>query len=619
MFNIDDYRGRVRKQERYTRRINQLLDRDIYTSSIETAVDGAILNIKEKNTRSFVIYGEPQSGKTEMMIALTARLLDEGLKTIVVLLNDNVQLLNQNLDRFRRSGLDPAPKNFAEILDPAIQLLGNEWVIFCKKNSRDLRKLLDKLGSPASLAVIDDEADFATPNAKVNKGERTKINQLVGELLGKTGIYIGVTATPARLDLNNTFENDNERWVDFPPHPDYTGQEVFFPLSAEHLNDPPFILNLLPDSGDDPRFLREALFRFFVNVAHLNTEVNDHEKNFSILIHTSGKKADHTEDYKNIVKTLNALKSESDRNFEKYVKEIWEIAKNRYPGREKVITDYVVANRSRHTIIVMNSDIDKKVVDFNSATSPSTLFTIAIGGNIVSRGVTFDNLLSMFFTRDVKHKIQQDTYIQRARMFGVRGQYVRYFELSIPGQLYFDWHKCFIFHKLSLESIRSGNGSPVWLEDNRIASVSSSSIDKTTVSMDKGEMSFELFDYELAIEEIINNEIGSFDKLFELKEKIGNSKLPGYLIQYIRSMSPRMDESLAIHPSRSIAGYHDADQKKIERAKGFIGRSDLELEKFPHAVHHIKVLFNEENKARVFYKYVGSIRFLKNLKQFSHD
>lgn len=397
MFNIEDYRGQERKHARYARRISHLQDQSIYTNSIETAVDGAIQNVQRKNTRSFVIYGEPQSGKTEMMIALTARLLDEGIKTVVVLLNDNVQLLNQNLDRFRRSGLDPAPKNFAEILDPAIQLDGNEWVIFCKKNSRDLKKLLDKLGAPDSLAVIDDEADFATPNAKVNKGEKTRINELVGQLLGAKGIYIGVTATPARLDLNNTFENDNERWIDFPAHPHYTGQQVFFPLSAEQLDSPQFNLNLLPDTGDDPKYLREALFRFFVNVAHLNTEVNDREKNYSILVHTSGKKADHTEDYKNIVKTLNALKLESSKNFEKYVKEIWEISRARYPGREQQLTNYVIDNRNRHTIVVMNSDIDKKMVDFNSATSPSTLFTIAIGGNIVSRGVTFDNLLSIVF------------------------------------------------------------------------------------------------------------------------------------------------------------------------------------------------------------------------------
>ena len=76
----------------------------------------------------------------------------------------------------------------------------------------------------------------------------------------------------------------------------------------------------------------------------------------------------------------------------------------------------------------MNSDKEVNAADNRTATDPTAPFTITIGGNIVSRGVTFNNLLSMFFTRDVKHKLQQDTYIQRARMFGSRGTYLKYFD-----------------------------------------------------------------------------------------------------------------------------------------------------------------------------------------------
>ena len=43
----------------------------------QLVVDSAVANI-EDDQKSFVIYGEPQSGKTEMMIALTAKLLDLG-------------------------------------------------------------------------------------------------------------------------------------------------------------------------------------------------------------------------------------------------------------------------------------------------------------------------------------------------------------------------------------------------------------------------------------------------------------------------------------------------------------------------------------------------------------
>ncbi|NCA17820.1 MAG: DNA helicase, partial [Betaproteobacteria bacterium] len=67
--------------------------------AIEAAIKGAIENIGS-GERSFVIYGEPQSGKTEMMICLTARLLDDGFKWVVLLLNDSVDLLDQNLTRF---------------------------------------------------------------------------------------------------------------------------------------------------------------------------------------------------------------------------------------------------------------------------------------------------------------------------------------------------------------------------------------------------------------------------------------------------------------------------------------------------------------------------------------
>ena len=618
MFDINKFKNRPNPHVRYLRQLERINSKGQYTKSIEIAVDNAAKNITQEEVRSFVIYGEPQSGKTEMMIALTARLLDENFKIIIVLLNDSVQLLNQNLERFRRSGIDPAPKNFNEVLDPAITIANREWIIFCKKNSKDLQRLITKLEKHKNKVIIDDEADYATPNAKVNKKEKTKINELIEELIGSDGLYIGVTATPARLDLNNTFDNQNEKWIDFPTHPLYKGQETFFPTSVNDLQQfNEFLLETLPDQGDDPKYLREAMFRFLVNVAHLNTKINvDGEKNYSILIHTSGMKADHTKDYEEVVKLFSVLSNENDKKYTAYYERIWAIAKERYPGEEDEIAEYIFENRNRHTIVVMNSQPDKNIVDYNSATNPATLFTVAIGGNIVSRGVTFDRLLSMFFTRDVKHKIQQDTYIQRARMFGTRGNYLRYFELSIPETLYLDWHKCFVFHRLSLAAIRAGKGSPVWLEDKRIAAVAGSSIDNSTVSLDSGEMSFEIFDYKPYIEDIISGPETSFERLEKLASLLGEDKVPGYLIEYMKHFSPTGPDSLALHPSGTIAGYKDADQDRIERSRSFIGNRELEEAKYPNAIHHIKILFNAKGKARLFYKFNGNIKFIKNLKKF---
>lgn len=614
MIDIKTLISQPSPRTRYDRQLQRLREKNFFTDNIEKAVTDSVKNISDKY-RSFVIYGEPQSGKTEMMIALTAKLLDEGFKVVVVLLNDSVQLLSQNLERFRRSGIDPAPKNYSELLDPSVTIGGSEWIIFCKKNSKDLSKLLQKAGRIENKVIIDDEADFASPNSKINKGEKTRINALIEQLLGEKGVYIGVTATPGRLDLNNTFRNENERWVDFPPHPLYKGQETFFPASlVNQMLD--YDLVPLPDEHDNPKYLREAMFRFLIKVAHLNLKVHTGiEKNYCILIHTSGKRADHTSDYQEIVKLFNILKDSSNVKCEKYYSAISTLAEEMYPGEAGDIISYIHENRNRYTIVVMNSDIDKSVVDYKSATDPSTLFTIAIGGNIVSRGVTFERLLSMFFTRDVKHKIQQDTYIQRARMFGSRGEYLCYMELHIPERLYLDWHKCFIFHQLSLAAVRTGNGSPVWLEDKRVRAISTSSIDKTTVAFDSGEMSFEIFDYSDDIENVINSSLDSKSKLAMLAQSLGEQRLPGYLLQYIEHFSPHGTNSLAIHATGTISKYYDANKERIERPRGFIGTGELEQGKYHQAIHHIKIFKNASNKARVFYKYVGDIRFIKNLKK----
>lgn len=618
MFDLEEIKKGTVINNRYEKRLAHLVTLGQEVERIKVVVDKAIDNIANSQ-RSFVIYGEPQSGKTEMMIALTAKLLDSNHKIILILLNDSVQLLDQNLERFQRSGLSPSPKRFTEVLPPDIKIGNDEWVIFSKKNSNDLQKLIYKFEGYTKKVIIDDEADFATPNSKINKNDKSKINELTERLIGDEGTYIGVTATPARLDLNKTHKNQNESWIDYPPHSNYTGQETFFTSNPDQLK---YSLNLLPDSGDDPKYLREALFSFMVNVGYLNTEINERELNYSMLVHTSGKKADHTDDYKEIVKDFEALRDSTNVNHLKYINAIWEIAQVRYPGQEDSITKYIYENRSRQNIVVMNSDKEKNAADNRTATDPTSPFTIVIGGNIVSRGVTFNNLLSMFFTRDVKHKIQQDTYIQRARMFGSRGNYLKYFELTIPKTLFMDWQRCFIFHKLSLESRRINKKSPIWLEGEKIAAVSSSSIDKTTVVIDKGEMSFELFSYNLEdLNNIMDRDIDSLVKIKGLSTLLGDNVLPGYLIKFIEAFQPKGSASVALHNPRDISGYTDKDSDeeftstdKIVRTRGFIGDGELEKGKYPDSIHHLFILYNNKGFARIFYKYKGDIRFLKSTK-----
>jgi hypothetical protein len=533
MSPIDPHLFDVEDELEYDRQIKRVKVKSGFTDSIEYSVKKASDAVKS-GVRSFVIYGEPQSGKTEMMICLTARLLDDGFTNIVVLVNDNVELQNQNLERFRKSGLSPAPKSLQEIKNSETLKNTFKTVIFCKKNAKDLKVLNERLRKIKRRVVIDDEADFATPNSKVNSADQSKINKLVDELLDtdETSIYIGVTATPARLDLNNLFENSKSDWVYFRPYPEYSGHKTFFPPSGQELID--FNLITLPDEGDKPEFLQKALIRFLVNVAHLNIFNLEKEQNYCMLVHTSGRKDDHAVDKEVVEKFFAEIEDKSNKNFVKRYEQIHQDASDRYQIDPNEIVKYVFKNRQRYAIRLVNSDADA-TDDIKGATNPETPFTVAIGGNIISRGVTFNNLLSMFFTRTVKHKIQQDTYIQRARMFGNRVGYLDHFELHIPESLYLDWHQAFALHGLSMASIETKQ--PVWLEDRRIRAVSSSSIDKSSLSIDRGEISFEIFEPSEALMLATQDSIPGYDHLRKIIELLPK----GYLSEHIyRSVMLRL-------------------------------------------------------------------------------
>jgi hypothetical protein len=274
------------------------------------------------------------------------------------------------------------------------------------------------------------------------------------------------------------------------------------------------------------------------------------------------------------------------------------------------LTRYILENISRNEIIILNSERDWKN-NSTGATDPKSLFTIIIGGNIVSRGVTLNNLLSMFFTRDVKHKIQQDTYIQRARMFGSRGDYLDFFELTIPQTLYVDWHRCFVFHRLALSAIKDGHGSLVWIGDTRIAPVASNSIDRSTVDLNRGEMSFGLFKYSTEVDELLKSGAPASSKMLGLEELLGEQAFPGYLRRFIERTSVAHPGAVFVHAPMDISGYSDPGVENVQRTKGFVGTN--QLAKAPvGTVHHLFVAHHGSNNARLLYKFAGNIQFIKN-------
>jgi hypothetical protein len=614
---------KLKKNNRYEVQLNRLRSQDFSTKSIEKTVNQSVENIKN-GARSFAVYGEPQSGKTEMMIALTAKLLDEGFQIIIHLVNDNVELKDQNLQRLSASKITPSPKDYTEVIPPQVNIGKKQWIIFCKKNSNNLRDLLEKIDNIKGKIIIDDEADYASPNSKINQGKQSTINELVDKLIDDGAIYIGVTATPDRLHLNNTFNNDPSNWVFFEPHTAYQGKDYFFPLDLKNASkDKEFQLNfylkLLEEDANPDEYIENAALRFIVNASFLNCKVyKDNEKGFTMLIHTAGQTFKHDEDLIIVQNLINILSDEENKQHDKYWTKIEQIAMNEYPDDVEDLLDYALDNIGRHTTVLMNSK--NKNTSYKAAIEPINPYTFAFGGNIISRGLTFNNLLSMFFTRKALH-IQADTYIQRARMFGARGSLANYFELHIPEELYDQWWKCFFLNRLSVQSIQNGYDVPIAIGSSvdKVRPVAPSSIDKMFVDTKKGEISWEIFDY---TNEIINIEnkltLSTLDRLKLLNTLLGSECLPKYILDIIQQKftSPDGDESIVLHSGTSIANYKSGtDQENISRPKQFMGAWDLERNKYPKAVHHFKILFNANNKARIFYKFDGKgFTYLSNLK-----
>ena len=118
----------------YKNRINALEKQYSDISHIKDAVNDT-LKVLESGVRSTVIYGEPQSGKTELMLALTCKLLDSGYETIFMVMNDNVSLETQNFERFAEcKQLNPAPLKAEEVInDPTCIIAGKKHIIFCER------------------------------------------------------------------------------------------------------------------------------------------------------------------------------------------------------------------------------------------------------------------------------------------------------------------------------------------------------------------------------------------------------------------------------------------------------------------------------------------------------
>ncbi len=359
---------------------------------------------------SAVLLGHVQSGKTGNLIGLVANCIDEKFKYFIVLTSDSVLLYEQTLGRFK-SSLENTEIYGEDDEDPFLaNSLKKPCVIILKKNQSILRKWLYRIKSinqsaEEPLILIDDEADAASLNTKVNQKSVSTINLLIRELIDRppSCLYLQTTATPfANLLLSEDSTTKPKFVTRFEPSGAYMGGNFFYgeeSKSFEIIDDSESQLVLNDDLTIRPQGLIKAT-AYFVSMVITAIKTNKPACNF--LIHPSHKISDHN---------LVASKVESIiRDFMRAAESENQLLLDLIPsiGIKNSLNEIKDALKAIR-ILVINSE--------NELPDLSTGFHVIVGGNCLGRGLTIPQLNVCYYTRNVKSP-QADTMLQHSRIFG---------------------------------------------------------------------------------------------------------------------------------------------------------------------------------------------------------
>ncbi|WP_083458149.1 Z1 domain-containing protein [Sandaracinus amylolyticus] len=477
-----------------------LLGRVVQTYEAEVApgevgADGSVCASPQPPTKpcTGLLYGRIQSGKTVAMIALVAAAIDNGFRVVVVLTSDNVTLVDQTTKRF--AALEgPIP---LDALNPSAwssdhkhigKHLAQAGVVFvCSKNKTRLDALitfLEKIGAPEFPALIlDDEADQATLDANLARnvrkqtkgevpGDPTAIYTAVVDGLRKTlrhHVFLQVTATPYALLLQSVGTELRPSFTRLlEPGDGYTGGEYFF--ESHHVDgpEPPLVfvdpnesVELAQGSSDAPDGLRRAIAYFLVAAgAQALTDPATARSGQNFLCHTSQLRQQHR-NLEELIRTyVDRVSDDIDAGSGDGLNKLhtaFDELKRTFPSVPSV--DSVITEIRRRLVtrkvIVVNSEADAE---------PGRGLNLIIGGNILGRGVTIDNLIVTYYLRQPKVG-QMDTMLQHARMYGYRSPLMHLTRVFLPPQLAVRFHEIHrIEQRLRRQLAAADLGKPIVIE-----------------------------------------------------------------------------------------------------------------------------------------------------------
>jgi hypothetical protein len=430
-----------------------------------------------------MLLGKIQSGKTRAFLGIIARCFDRGYGVAIILTKNNVSLTQQTLTRVKEDfkELIAAEEVLADDIMclPILEKyeLNKRLILIVKKEDDNLNRLLEVFEKKhpvlreKKVLIIDDEADYASVTAQKKDGVLGvgKISAQIDRLrdMVADSDFLQVTATPYSLYLqpegellvngSPLFKPKRPKFtVILPTHSQYVGGDFYFERSTDPSSPAYYfyrevpleerealkkedrrrlrIENVLAESRAE--VLRDATMTFIVGgvIRRLQAKAaGTRPEKYSFLFHTEQARESHAWQEKVATAIKMALIEEAKADTPRFngllhaayadLQRSLKLDGSFLPTVESVKAETVSALTGGELMITkVNSDkAVKELLADDGQLKLRTPLNMFIGGQILDRGITINNLIAFYYGRSPK-KFQQDTVLQHSRMYGARAK-----------------------------------------------------------------------------------------------------------------------------------------------------------------------------------------------------
>lgn len=434
--------------------LNNVVPNDVYGKDDSTFLENNINLIFNNDLKERVIcIGEVQSGKTSNIIKAIIKAFELDYDGVIFFAGTNNVLKTQSNQRVEET-----------LEGTGIQIIGSKekfrikqllnskskFVINILKESKDLTEMFSCINSLSlerkKILIIDDECDYGSINTSFKNNPKLyheKIEKLFLRI--HNGKFLQVTATPfanilttKNFSENDEFKNHNGnpiKVVVLDRYSSYCGLKVF------NKHNPYIVVK----GNDDIKEINDAITMFILKSIDIKLDTNQSNKKTQLLFNLSLDTSEHNDVYKKVIAYLKRAYEFSEYEINKEIERVLNEYKNSfklnyftniqiYKKEFRYIVKKIIEEQS---VLVLNS---KNEQDKNGFAKNDSTYQLIIGGTMLSRGVTFSNLIIELMLNSPNLNCV-DVLLQRCRWFGNRKNRLNYINIilnqSLKNALYY--------------------------------------------------------------------------------------------------------------------------------------------------------------------------------------